>query len=65
MYSLSGCMPVEVFFSHEDLLWANDNPVPRFGQGAFSLAFRNLYKAATGSDAHAVPFGKPTHWPFR
>lgn len=56
---------MEVFFSHEDLLWANDNPVPRFGQGAFSLAFRTLYKAATGKDAHAVPFGKPTHWPFK
>ncbi|GMH41606.1 hypothetical protein BSKO_09516 [Bryopsis sp. KO-2023] len=60
-----GSAPVEVFFSHADLLWANDFPAPRFGQGAFSLAFESLYKATTGKSAPVTCFGKPTPSPYR
>eukprot|EP00803_Ostreobium_quekettii_P010448 evm.model.scf_1116.2 EVM.evm.TU.scf_1116.2 scf_1116:15222-17869(-) len=52
--------PVKVFFSHADLLWANDFPTPRFGQGAFVCALQALYKQTTGVPLPNVTFfGKP------
>lgn len=35
---------VPVYFSNPDLLWATDYPAPRFGQGAFAAALRELYQ---------------------
>ncbi|PWN39529.1 HAD-superfamily hydrolase [Ceraceosorus guamensis] len=48
-----------VFFTHEDLIWTNSFPTPRFGQGAFQLAARAVYKAASGRELQATTFGKP------
>ena len=56
---------VEVFIGHGDLLWSNDFPTPRFGLGAFSLAFQTLYKAYTGMAPVITHFGKPTALPFK
>ena len=56
---------VEVFIGHGDLLWSNDFPTPRFGLGAFSLAFQTLYKAYTGMAPIITHFGKPTAAPFK
>ena len=38
---------VKVYFSNPDLLWANEYPAPRFGQGAFATALRTLHKEVT------------------
>lgn len=46
-------------FSHGDLIWGNDFPTPRFGQGAFQEAVRAVYETASGRPLEAVTFGKP------
>jgi HAD superfamily hydrolase (TIGR01456 family) len=51
--------PVEVFFSNPDLLWANEWPAPRFGQGAFGACLAALHAAAAGRPLRATTFGKP------
>lgn len=37
---------VDVYFSNPDLLWANAFHLPRFGQGAFSVALEAVYREA-------------------
>jgi len=58
-----------VHFSNGDVLWANDHPAPRLGQGAFAAALRAVVAAAGHGDALAggaqVVYGKPTPWPYR
>lgn len=50
----------DVIFSNPDLLWANDYPAPRFGQGAFAIALQALYKEVTGGSLpSSAVFGKP------
>ena len=57
---------MEVYFSNPDLLWANEHPVPRFGQGAFAAALDALHRHATGAPiARARFFGKPNPEPYR
>lgn len=56
---------VKVFIGSGDLLWANDFPSPRFGLGAFSIAFQSLYKSLKGNLPQIVHYGKPTVLPFR
>ncbi len=34
----AGAPPVQLYFSNPDLLWANEFPRSRFGQGAFAHA---------------------------
>ena len=34
---------MELFFSNPDVLWANEFPAPRFGQGGFVAALEGLY----------------------
>jgi hypothetical protein len=61
-----GSSPVEVFFSNPDLLWANEHPRPRFGQGAFAAALEALHRQTTGGPiACARYFGKPNPEPYR
>eukprot|EP00798_Chlamydomonas_sp_ICE-L_P004388 gene4388-14514_t len=63
---LPGSSPVQVFFSNPDLLWANEFPRSRFGQGAFAAALCALYKEVTGRPLpHAKYFGKPNPEPYR
>lgn len=45
----SNRVPVPVHFSNPDLLWATDYPAPRFGQGAFAAALRELHQQVLGS----------------
>ena len=52
--------PVEVVFCNPDLLWRNEFPLPRLGQGAFKEAFQAVFKAATGQFYDHVQYGKPT-----
>lgn len=35
---------VRVYFSNPDLLWANEFPAPRFGQGALQTALKALHQ---------------------
>ncbi|KAG1677369.1 hypothetical protein FOA52_010748 [Chlamydomonas sp. UWO 241] len=73
-----GAQPVPLYFSNGDLLWANDFPRNRFGQGAFAAAVQALYDHTVASVAASrglppssyprlVPtfFGKPHAAPFR
>ncbi|KAL4440223.1 hypothetical protein ABPG75_003224 [Micractinium tetrahymenae] len=61
---LPGTPPPEVFFSNPDLLWANEFPQPRFGQGAFSACLETLYEKVTGKPLKAHHFGKPHAAPY-
>ncbi|GAB4814223.1 hypothetical protein N2152v2_001269 [Parachlorella kessleri] len=57
--------PVEVFFSNPDLLWANEFPTPRFGQGAFAACLEALHEKMTGVPLQAKRvFGKPNPKPY-
>jgi HAD superfamily hydrolase (TIGR01456 family) len=59
--------PVEIFFSNPDLLWANQHPAPRFGQGAFKACVETLYEKVTGTPltANIKVFGKPHSEPYK
>ncbi|WFD30969.1 hypothetical protein MSPP1_001995 [Malassezia sp. CBS 17886] len=49
-----------VYFSHNDLLWGNNFPVPRMGMGAFHTALAAVYSRITnGADWNPIVFGKP------
>ncbi|PSC67257.1 HAD-superfamily subfamily IIA hydrolase [Micractinium conductrix] len=59
-----GTPPVEVYFSNPDLLWANEFPTPRFGQGAFSACLEALHEKVTGEPLRARHYGKPHAAPY-
>lgn len=54
---------VPIIFSNNDLLWANDYPLPRFGQGAFRITIENLYRQINRLQPHenlvSTILGKP------
>ncbi|ODQ67755.1 HAD-superfamily hydrolase [Nadsonia fulvescens var. elongata DSM 6958] len=50
---------IPIHFSNNDMLWANDYPLPRFGQGAFRSIVQRLYKDLTGTDLVYTVIGKP------
>lgn len=58
--------PVQIYFSNPDLLWANEFPLPRFGQGAFAACLETLYSNLTGGDSlpHKTVYGKPNPAPY-
>ena len=49
---------LEVFFSNPDVLWANEFPAPRFGQGGFVAALEGLYNKVPASSAAAPAAGQ-------
>ena len=55
---------VKVYFAHQDILWANDHPLPRFGQGAFASCVEALYEKVTGTSLQCKFFGKPNVEPY-
>ncbi|PNH09146.1 hypothetical protein TSOC_004266 [Tetrabaena socialis] len=63
----AGAPPVKLIFSNPDLLWANDFPKNRFGQGAFAHMVLSLYARITGGSRpqHVTFFGKPNPQPYR
>lgn len=51
---------VPIYFSNDDLLWANSYAIPRFGQGAFRIMLEALYKKLTGgAQLESTVIGKP------
>jgi HAD superfamily hydrolase (TIGR01456 family) len=50
---------IPIHFSNNDLLWANDYPVPRYGQGAFKTIVDSLYEQTTGHKLQSFMSGKP------
>lgn len=51
---------IPIYFSNNDLLWANSYPIPRFGQGAFRIMVEALYKQMTGgAQLESTIIGKP------
>ncbi|KAK6454047.1 HAD-like domain-containing protein [Scheffersomyces xylosifermentans] len=54
---------IPIIFSNNDFLWANDYPLPRFGQGAFRIVIENLYREVNQLKdtelLHSVIMGKP------
>ncbi|KAG2447091.1 hypothetical protein HYH02_007840 [Chlamydomonas schloesseri] len=59
--------PVRLVFSNPDLLWANEFPKNRFGQGAFAHMVLSLYSRLTGGGRppHVTFYGKPNPQPYR
>lgn len=56
---------VQVFFSNPDLLWANEFPAPRFGQGSFAVCLEALHEKIAGRPLHAKKaYGKPNPEPY-
>lgn len=56
--------PVHVYFSNPDLLWANQFPCPRFGQGAFAACVETLFERVTGMRLAKTFYGKPNPEPY-
>ena len=52
--------PVSLVFCNPDLLWGNDYPTPRLGQGGFRVAFQSVYRELTGNEYPYTQLGKPT-----
>ncbi|KAI1302549.1 hypothetical protein EDD11_005595 [Mortierella claussenii] len=50
---------VPIYFSNPDVVWSNEYPVPRFGQGTFKLCLEKIYKNLTGQDLEYTTYGKP------
>ncbi|KAI0686731.1 HAD hydrolase [Cytidiella melzeri] len=51
---------VDLIFCNPDLLWRNEFPRSRLGQGAFKEAFQAVYKVIFRSTYPYLQFGKPT-----
>ena len=58
--ALFGCCLPRLTLHDVDLLWGNDFPQPRFGQGAFQTSVAAVYKETTGYDLHRIVGGKPS-----
>lgn len=51
---------IPIIFSNNDLLWSANYKIPRFGQGAFRIAIRELYKELNnGNELNDTVYGKP------
>lgn len=63
----AGAPHVKLYFSNPDLLWANEFPKNRFGQGAFAHMVLSLYARLTGGGRphHVTFYGKPNPQPYR
>ncbi|KAK9236896.1 HAD-like domain-containing protein [Lipomyces kononenkoae] len=48
-----------IYFSNNDLLWANEYHLPRFGQGAFRTCVEKVFRDYTGRDLQSTIIGKP------
>lgn len=48
-----------LIYSHNDLLWGNDFPVSRLGQGSFKVALESIFKSVTDKELISQSFGKP------
>ncbi|GIL56053.1 hypothetical protein Vafri_11504 [Volvox africanus] len=62
-----GAAHVKLVFSNPDLLWANEFPKNRFGQGAFAHMVLSLFGRLTEGcrPRHVTFYGKPNPQPYR
>lgn len=44
-----GAKPVPLYYSNPDIIYANEFPAPRFGQGCFAAALDAVYAAVCAS----------------
>lgn len=51
---------VPIHFANNDLVWATDYPLVRYGQGAFRSVIAALYKQTTGHSLEHTVIGKPS-----
>ena len=59
---------VPIFFTNNDLVWANQYDIPRLGQGAFRTAVQAVFQRFPESSKRSGlsnTLGKPTHGTFR
>lgn len=62
----AGGQPVPLYYSNPDIIYANEFPAPRFGQGCFAAALDAVYAAVNGhSIKQFTVFGKPHSEPYR
>ena len=47
---------IPIIFSNNDYVYANDYPLPRFGQGAFRIITERLYKITNGLKTSTFKF---------
>lgn len=50
---------VPIVFSNNDFVWANDYPIPRFGQGMLRMCVERVWKEINGVDLTSTILGKP------
>lgn len=50
---------IPIYFSNNDLLWANQYPLPRLGQGALRTTIEALFTELTGYKLRSTIIGKP------
>ncbi|KAG0331911.1 hypothetical protein BG004_001461 [Podila humilis] len=50
---------VPIYFSNPDIVWSNEYPVPRFGQGTFKMCLESIYQHLTLQELESVTYGKP------
>ncbi|KAL3150736.1 hypothetical protein ABBQ32_000518 [Trebouxia sp. C0010 RCD-2024] len=61
-----GAQPTPLYFSNPDVIYANEFPAPRFGQGCFAAALSAVYAAVNNNPIPAFKvFGKPHPEPYR
>lgn len=57
---------VPIYFCCNDLLWANNYPLNRFGQGAFRIMVERLYSEMThGAKLQSTIIGKPYEFTYK
>lgn len=59
---------VPMFFTNDDLVWASQYDMPRFGQGAFRTAVQAIFKRFPEAKRNPTSYqilGKPTHQTFK
>lgn len=62
----SRAQPTPLYFSNPDVIYANEFPAPRFGQGCFAAALSAVYAAVNNNPIPAFKvFGKPHPEPYR
>ncbi|EPX74723.1 cardiolipin synthase/hydrolase fusion protein [Schizosaccharomyces octosporus yFS286] len=49
----------DIYFSNADLVWPNEYPLPRLGQGAFASCCEKIYHELTGKQMKFTKYGKP------
>lgn len=55
-----------LFFSHNDVVWATNHEMTRFGMGALRVMIEALFKERTGKEAKNITsFGKPQVGTFK